>query len=172
MRKRSGGEFPAGRETGQMERRLVTRPFEIGQIIGIGRNYRREDLRPEDYPAVPKIFLKSGRSVIRTGEAIVITPANGRAPDYDVIAEPELGVYLARGGRNIGIAVNPRRRDLIERLKAAGTALPVVPIEELRQMGESLGASEETGPFGNRVVLVVEHRDGTVLDVVRQKKSN
>ena len=87
-----------------MERRLVTRPYEIGQIIGIGRNYRREGLRPEDYPAVPKIFLKSLRSIIRTGEAIVITPANGRAPDYDVIAEPELGVYLSRGGRNIGIA--------------------------------------------------------------------
>ncbi len=68
MRKRSGGEFPAGRETGQMERRLVTRPFEIGQIIGIGRNYRREDLRPEDYPAVPKIFLNPGGASYARGK--------------------------------------------------------------------------------------------------------
>ena len=42
-----------GRETVQMEPELVMRPSEIGQIIGIGRNYRREDLGPEDYPAVP-----------------------------------------------------------------------------------------------------------------------
>ncbi len=68
-----------------------------------------------------------------------------------------------------GIAVNPRRADLRERLTAAG--LPVVEIGQLRDL-----AAERTKDAPRphvdpqaRIVAVVEYRDGTVTDVVRQR---
>lgn len=65
-----------------------------------------------------------------------------------------------------GIAINPRRKDLLEKLK--GTKLPIVSIEELYQMGEAAGAVHESPVCGEKIVGVVEYRDGTVIDVIRQ----
>lgn len=67
-----------------------------------------------------------------------------------------------------GIAVNPRRTDLLEALKGSG--LPLVDIRSLREKGLELGAQEDELRTTDRVVAVVEYRDGTVLDVVRQPK--
>lgn len=65
-----------------------------------------------------------------------------------------------------GIAVNPRRRDLVERLKDAGLA--VRSIEALREAaGEPQPSPPSPGDRG-RIVAVVEYRDGSVTDVVRQ----
>lgn len=61
-----------------------------------------------------------------------------------------------------GIAVNPARPDLKERLKAGG--LPVMDIEELKRAAESYtGTPAAPRPFG-RTVADVEYRDGTVID--------
>lgn len=61
-----------------------------------------------------------------------------------------------------GIAVNPRRSDLLERLK--GTRLDVVPIEELLKRAHRIsGVPAELPPPGPTVGYVV-YRDGTVLD--------
>lgn len=65
-----------------------------------------------------------------------------------------------------GIAVNPRRTDLIEKLKA--TDLPVMPIEELKNLAERLTGKPEPIQVGDQVVAIVEYRDGTVIDVVRK----
>jgi citrate lyase subunit alpha/citrate CoA-transferase len=63
-----------------------------------------------------------------------------------------------------GIAVNPRREDLAQRLRAAG--LPVCGIEDLHRASAGSGAPPAPRSAG-RVVAVVEYRDGTVIDVVR-----
>ncbi|WP_433949897.1 citrate lyase subunit alpha [Brevundimonas bullata] len=66
-----------------------------------------------------------------------------------------------------GIAVNPRRKDLIEVLGRAG--LPLVSIETLRRL--SAQAAGRDGPAcrpQGRIVAVVEYRDGSVIDLVRQ----
>lgn len=65
-----------------------------------------------------------------------------------------------------GIAINPARQDLLEKLKY--TDLPLMSIEELYQIGEAEGAVHEATIYGNRIVGVVEYRDGTVIDVIRQ----
>lgn len=65
-----------------------------------------------------------------------------------------------------GIAVNPARRDLLERFKAA--ALPVQDVHDLKRLAEKIAGVPETPTFGGRIVAVVEYRDGTVIDVVRQ----
>ncbi len=67
-----------------------------------------------------------------------------------------------------GIAVNPLRQDLIHNFKKAN--LPVYTIQELQAKAEKLTGKPETIEFGEKVVAVVEYRDGTVIDVIRQVK--
>lgn len=65
-----------------------------------------------------------------------------------------------------GIAVNPRRADLREMLLAAG--LPVKEISTLKTEAEKIAGVPDQLITGDRVVAVVEYRDGTIIDVVRQ----
>ena len=63
-----------------------------------------------------------------------------------------------------GIAVNPGRPEVRERLEAAG--LHVVPIEELAAKATSIIGTPDPLPFGDKVVGVVMNRDGSVLDKI------
>jgi citrate lyase subunit alpha / citrate CoA-transferase len=68
-----------------------------------------------------------------------------------------------------GIAIHPRRSDLAERLKK--TALPVVAIGELKRLAGEITGLPSRPRFEDRIVAVVEYRDGTVIDVVKQVKA-
>jgi len=65
-----------------------------------------------------------------------------------------------------GVAVNPRRSDLESRLMAAG--LPVRDITELKSIADEAAGTQQQAEVGDKVVAVVEYRDGTTIDVVRQ----
>ncbi|WP_027625123.1 citrate lyase subunit alpha [Clostridium lundense] len=65
-----------------------------------------------------------------------------------------------------GIAVNPRRTDLIEKLKE--TNLPVMTIEELKAVAEKMTGKPEPIKTTDDIVAVIEYRDGTVIDVVKK----
>jgi citrate lyase subunit alpha/citrate CoA-transferase len=65
-----------------------------------------------------------------------------------------------------GVAVNPRRKDLLDRLKEAG--LPVKDIHDLKRMAERMAGVPPALSSGGKVVAIVEYRDGTVIDVVRR----
>lgn len=67
-----------------------------------------------------------------------------------------------------GIAINPRRQDLIEAMKDVD--LPFKTIEELRDIAYSIAGEPEKVQFGDRVVGIIESRDGTIMDVVREMK--
>ena len=69
-----------------------------------------------------------------------------------------------------GIAVNPRRVDLMEKLSAAN--VPLVTIEALKTMTENMTGVPKAVQSLDKIVAVVEYRDGTVIDVVRQVKSD
>lgn len=72
-----------------------------------------------------------------------------------------------------GIAVNPRRAELADRLRAAGLA--VVSIEALRQRAVAAAppcAAPDAAREDARIVAVVAYRDGSVTDVVRQSLSS
>ena len=63
-----------------------------------------------------------------------------------------------------GVAVNPRREALRERLVAGN--IPVVPIEQLNETAMRAASQPPPRKRGERLVAVVEYRDGTVIDVV------
>lgn len=65
-----------------------------------------------------------------------------------------------------GIAVNPLRTDLLEKLK--GTDLPVKSINELKEEAEKICGKPEKAKFDDQIIAVVKWVDGTVLDVVRK----
>lgn len=64
-----------------------------------------------------------------------------------------------------GIAVNPRRPEIAERLRNAG--LNVVDIHDLKARAEKIIGHAAPLPFGDKVVGVVMNRDGSVMDVIK-----
>jgi len=67
-----------------------------------------------------------------------------------------------------GIAINPRRQDLIDNLSQSG--LPLMQIEELQRLAYKITGVPDPVPAGGDVVGLVEYRDGTIIDVIRQLK--
>jgi citrate lyase subunit alpha/citrate CoA-transferase len=65
-----------------------------------------------------------------------------------------------------GIAVNPKRADLLERLK--GSALPLKSIGELHDIAVAMTGEPRKPDFDDRIVALIEFRDGTVIDTVRR----
>lgn len=65
-----------------------------------------------------------------------------------------------------GIAVNPARPELAQRLREAG--LEVVSIDWLRARALQLTGELQPIAFTDKVVAVVRYRDGSVIDVVHQ----
>ena len=66
-----------------------------------------------------------------------------------------------------GVAVNPQRKDLLENLRGKG--IPLVEIGDLKKMAEELTGVPGTPPFGDKVIGIVEYRDGTIIDTIRQR---
>ena len=79
---------------------------------------------------------------------------------------------LFRSGESIdviaterGIAINPRRQDLLDAVKGKG--LPIRTIEEIKAEVENICGGTPAKPrLGDRPVAVVKWVDGTVLDTV------
>ena len=66
-----------------------------------------------------------------------------------------------------GIAVNPLRKDLLDRVKGSG--LPIRPIEEIKTEVEGIcGGKPARAKFKDNVVAVVKWVDGTLIDSIRQ----
>ncbi|MBQ3920987.1 MAG: citrate lyase subunit alpha, partial [Firmicutes bacterium] len=63
-----------------------------------------------------------------------------------------------------GIAVNPRRPEVAERLKAAG--IEVKPIEQLRDEAYKVVGKPDELPFGDIPVAVVTDPEGRALDII------
>ena len=102
---------------------------------------------------------------------IVITPLiQGRSPAVctDVTTVTTPGETVDVIVTDYGIAVNPARPDLFEAAEKCGA--PVYTIEQLRDIAYSIVGVPEKIQFDERVVGIVEARDGTIMDVVRKRK--
>ena len=67
-----------------------------------------------------------------------------------------------------GIAVNPRRPEVAERLERAH--FKVSSIEELARRAERITGKPEPLPYGKKIVGLCTYRDGSVIDVIREIK--
>lgn len=65
----------------------------------------------------------------------------------------------------VGIAINPNRQDLITHFKKLD--VPQYTIEELKEKAYSIVGTPEAIQYGEKVVALVEYRDGTLIDVVK-----
>ena len=102
---------------------------------------------------------------------IIITPLlQGRSPAVctNVTTVTTPGETVDVVVTEYGIAVNPKRPDLMDAAKNCG--VPVYTIEQLRDMAYAIVGEPEPVQFADRVVGIVESRDGTIIDVVRQIK--
>lgn len=65
-----------------------------------------------------------------------------------------------------GIAINPLRKDLLEKLK--GSSLPIKSIEELKKEAEAICGVMEELVLSEEIVAAIKWVDGTVIDLVRR----
>lgn len=68
-----------------------------------------------------------------------------------------------------GVAINPLRQDLITAM-AGVRDIPFRTIEELRDIAYGIAGEPQPVQFGERIVGIIESRDGTIMDVVRETK--
>ena len=66
-----------------------------------------------------------------------------------------------------GVAVNPNRPDLLKALEEAD-CVPLKTIEQLRDEAYAITGVPNPVEFGDRIVGIIEARDGTIMDVVRE----
>jgi citrate lyase subunit alpha / citrate CoA-transferase len=69
---------------------------------------------------------------------------------------------------SFGIAINPKREDLLEKMK--DSKLPIKTIHELKEEAERICGKPEKPKFTDKIVAAVKWVDGTVIDVVREVK--
>lgn len=69
-----------------------------------------------------------------------------------------------------GIAINPLRQDLIEKLN--GSELPIKTLEELKQEAEEICGVPEPVMMSEDIVAAIKWVDGTVIDVVYRVKED
>jgi len=65
-----------------------------------------------------------------------------------------------------GIAINPRRKDLIEKLKDSG--LPLRSIQELKDEAEKICGKPAKPNLSDEIVAVIKWVDGTIIDAVHK----
>lgn len=103
--------------------------------------------------------------------AIVVCPlVRGRipciVPRVNTVVTP--GKTVDAVVTDYGIAINPRRWKLRQRLEAAG--LRVSTIEELQKKAEQIVGVPDPIQYTDKVVGVVTYRDGSVMDLIYQVK--
>ena len=108
-------------------------------------------------------------TAVGSGLSVIVAPlVRGRTPtvidDVTTVITPGESVDVLV--KDHGLAVNPRRQDVLERVRAAG--LPVYTIEELKKKAEKVTGRPDPIPFKEKIVALVEYRDGTIIDVIRE----
>ena len=67
----------------------------------------------------------------------------------------------------MGVAINPLRKDLIEKAKSI-KSIPVMDIREMKEKIEKITGTIERPEKKERIVALIEYRDGTIIDTVRE----
>lgn len=100
--------------------------------------------------------------------SLVISPlVRGRIPTIvdtvNTVITPGASVDVVV--TEIGVAINPARLDLMEHFKQLD--IPQFTIEELREKAYAIVGVPDAIEYGDKVVALIEYRDGSLIDVVR-----
>lgn len=103
--------------------------------------------------------------------SMILTPlVRGRIPTIvdkvNTVITPGEGIDVVV--TEMGIAINPRRQDLINALKDSD--IPQFTIEELKEKAYKIAGTPDPIEYEDQVVALVEYRDGSIIDVVRKIK--
>ncbi|UCE37516.1 MAG: citrate lyase subunit alpha [Thermoplasmata archaeon] len=71
---------------------------------------------------------------------------------------------------NEGIAINPRRQDLVKKLQESD--LPIRKIEDLQKQAYEITGGPPELVTTDRIIALIEYRDGSIIDVVRGLKKD
>lgn len=99
--------------------------------------------------------------------SMILTPLiRGRIPTIvdavNTVITPGESVDLVV--TEIGIAINPNRQDLVDLY--AKSSIPTFTIQELRDKAYSIVGEPEPIHYNDKVVALIEYRDGSLIDVV------
>lgn len=100
--------------------------------------------------------------------SLVIAPLiRGRIPtiveEVNTVVTPGSSIDVVV--TEIGIAINPEREDLMKHFE--GLDVPKFTIKELQEKAYSIVDRPEAIQYGEKVVALIEYRDGSIIDVVR-----
>ena len=100
--------------------------------------------------------------------SLVISPlVRGRIPTFvdkvNTVITPGTSVDVVV--TEVGIAINPNRPDLIEYFK--DLKVPQLTIEELKEKAYAIVGNPQPIQYGDKIVALIEYRDGSLIDVVR-----
>lgn len=118
-----------------------------GKIIG-GSGGHSDTAHGAKVSIITTNLIKSRMPIIKDHVTTVTTPGE----DIDILVTER------------GIAVNPKRTDLIEKLKK--THLPLFTIEELYEMAHRITGVPKPFKRSDKVIGYVEYRDGTIIDTL------
>lgn len=114
-----------------------------------------------------------GHQDAATGKLTIISAplVRGRiatvVPDVTTIVTPgdSIDVLVTE----VGIAINPKQTDLIEAMKKV-PGVPVFTIGELQEKASAIVGTPKPIEYTDRTVALVEYRDGTIIDSIKQVK--
>jgi len=103
--------------------------------------------------------------------SLVLTPLlRGRIPtiveQVNTIITPGESIDVVV--TEIGIAVNPRRTDLMDTFRSLG--IPQFTMEELKEKAYAVAGRPDAIEYEEKIVALIEYRDGSLIDVVRKVK--
>jgi citrate lyase subunit alpha/citrate CoA-transferase len=117
----------------------------MGTIMG-GSGGHADAAHGANLTIITTNLLKSRLPIIKEEVTTITTPGE----DVDVLVTER------------GIAINPLRQDLLEKVK--NTKLKIVPIEKLLELAHSFSGVPTKLEKTNKVVGVVMYRDGSIID--------
>lgn len=121
----------------------------LGRIIG-GSGGHSDTAHGAKVTIITSALIKSRVPIIKDEVITISTPGE----DVDIFVCER------------GIAINPIRTDLINKLK--DTKLKILSIQELKEISLSITGIPNKIPSSNKPVGYVEYRDGTIIDTLYQ----
>ena len=118
-----------------------------GRVMG-GSGGHSDTAHGANISIITTNLIKSRMPIIKDQVTTITTPGE----DIDVLVTER------------GIAINPKRTDLLEKLK--NSKLPIFTIEELYNLSHKITGTPKKLELSKEVIGVVEYRDGTVIDTL------